>query len=119
RGRPDRPGGRGPVDGPAGHGPHARRRFRPGETVRRAPRRLDRGQGRRRRTGVADPMTTPLTDRRDFLRRSSALLLGAAEWARADAGKEPVRVAVVGSGARGSDLIRSLSTIEGARIVAV
>jgi predicted dehydrogenase len=62
-------------------------------------------------------------DRRLFLKQASALSLvaGLATTAQAenDADLEPVRVAVVGTGGRGSDLIRSLSTIERARIVAV
>jgi predicted dehydrogenase len=36
-----------------------------------------------------------------------------------DAGKEPVRVVVIGTGARGADLIRSLTTIEGVAVVGV
>lgn len=72
--------------------------------------------------------------RRRFLFESTGLLLGgAALAARARAGDEgsdndkhqdndeesAVRVAVVGTGARGSDLIRKLTTIDSARIVAV
>lgn len=54
------------------------------------------------------------TDRRGFLIGSAALML-----AGAAPDDEPVRVAVVGTGARGCDLIRALSTIDGAEIVAV
>ncbi|QDV33274.1 Gfo/Idh/MocA family protein [Tautonia plasticadhaerens] len=63
-------------------------------------------------------------DRRRFLAGSAALMLGGAT-SPATAGPSgttaggPARVAVVGTGARGSDLIRALSTIESARIVAV
>jgi predicted dehydrogenase len=57
--------------------------------------------------------------RRAFLKAASgAGLAGAAIAARADDGP-PVRVAVIGTGARGSDLIRALSTIDEARIVGV
>ncbi|HEU5116403.1 MAG TPA: hypothetical protein VFT74_06950, partial [Isosphaeraceae bacterium] len=56
--------------------------------------------------------------RRTFLAGSSALLAGS--LARADGDdQETVRVAVVGTGARGCDLLRALSTIDGARIVAI
>jgi predicted dehydrogenase len=54
------------------------------------------------------------TDRRSFLIGSAALAL-----AGAAPDDEPLRVAVVGTGARGCDLIRALSTIDGAEIVAV
>jgi predicted dehydrogenase len=66
-------------------------------------------------------MPGPLTDRRDFLVRGSSLLLGAAALGHAGEGEDPtpVRLAVVGTGARGSDLVRSLTTIEGAQLVAV
>lgn len=60
-------------------------------------------------------MVTFQTHRREFLMGSAALALagvGATD-------EEPVRVAVVGTGARGCDLIRALSTIDGADIVAV
>jgi predicted dehydrogenase len=60
------------------------------------------------------------TDRRWFLLGSTALVLGqAGALAGEDGDDEPVRVAVVGTGARGCDLIRALSTIDGADIVAV
>jgi predicted dehydrogenase len=55
------------------------------------------------------------TDRRGFILGSAVLAL-AGTGAGDDA---PVRVAVVGTGARGCDLIRALSTIDGAEIVAV
>jgi predicted dehydrogenase len=54
------------------------------------------------------------TDRRGFLIGSAAMAL-----AGAGPDDEPLRVAVVGTGARGCDLIRALSTIDGAEIVAV
>jgi predicted dehydrogenase len=63
-----------------------------------------------------------MTDRRDFLIKGSALALGAAAMGVAQADDEnhpPVRVAVVGTGARGSDLLRALTTIERANVVAV
>lgn len=72
------------------------------------------------------------TDRRSFLTTSSALLLAGAvaktEEALAqradDAAQEPgdatpIRLAVVGTGGRGCDLIRKLATIDRAQIVAV
>jgi predicted dehydrogenase len=55
------------------------------------------------------------TDRRSFLIGSAALALAGA----APIDDEPVRVAVVGTGARGCDLIRALSTIDGVEIVAI
>ncbi len=58
-------------------------------------------------------MDGPRTDRRSFLIGSAALALSGA-----GADEPPVRVAVVGTGARGCDLIRALSTIDGAEIVA-
>jgi len=59
-------------------------------------------------------MTEAQTDRRSFLLSSAALAMAGAS--RDD---EPVRVAVVGTGGRGCDLIRALSTIDNAEIVAV
>lgn len=59
-------------------------------------------------------------DRRQFVYQSAALALGSAVPLRgAEAQRAPVRVAVVGTGGRGTDLIRTLSTIDRARIVAV
>ena len=59
-------------------------------------------------------------DRRRFLLGSAALALGNLGAGRLEAGDPPpIRVAVVGTGGRGSDLIRALSTIEAAEIVAV
>ena len=51
----------------------------------------------------------------------AASLLGAstAEVAAAAGKPEPIRTAVIGSGARGSDLIRSLTTIQGVDLVAL
>jgi predicted dehydrogenase len=60
------------------------------------------------------------SNRRSFLHNSAALALAGA-FASESQGEDsaPVRVAVVGTGGRGSDLIRKLSTIERAEIVAV
>ena len=59
-------------------------------------------------------------DRRDFLIRSSALVFsGAQVLTRGRTEAAAVRVAVVGTGSRGTDLVRKLSTIDRARIVAV
>ena len=55
------------------------------------------------------------TDRRGFLIGSAALALAGA----GAVDEPPVRVAVVGTGARGCDLIRALSTVDAAEIVAV
>lgn len=67
-------------------------------------------------------MSDDTQDRRAFLRQASVLSL-AAGWAGTvsanDDPAEPVRVAVVGTGGRGSDLIRSLTTIPRADIAAV
>lgn len=61
------------------------------------------------------------TNRREFLQGSTAVALAGylGRQARSDEGPSPVRVAVVGTGGRGSDLIRTLNTIERAKIVAV
>lgn len=70
--------------------------------------------------GMSDLSWNP--NRRDFLRATSVMALsGAASLAEALGEEEvkPVRVAVVGTGARGSDLIRALNTIERAHLVAV
>jgi predicted dehydrogenase len=59
--------------------------------------------------------------RRDFVLRSAAMVVGAG-LGRVDlaaARVPPVRVAVVGTGGRGTELVRKLSTIEGAAVVAV
>ena len=65
-------------------------------------------------------MTPPSNDRRRFLIGSTSLALAGLNRV-AQGGDEPerVRVAVVGTGGRGCDLIRALSTIDGAEIVAV
>jgi predicted dehydrogenase len=66
-------------------------------------------------------MNSSPADRRQFLKNSTALAL-AGYFVHEGRGEEtisPVRLAVVGTGARGSDLIRSLNTIERAKVVAV
>jgi predicted dehydrogenase len=62
---------------------------------------------------------TTQTGRRTFLKGAITLsaLAAQAQLARAAQEKQPVRIAVVGTGARGCDLIRALTTIEGAEIV--
>lgn len=50
-------------------------------------------------------------NRRDFLGASAALL--------SDSEDSPVRVAVIGTGGRGSDLLRALTTIEGVEVAGV
>ena len=56
--------------------------------------------------------------RRDFLGAAASAAVLAAN-AQAGADVEPVRILVVGTGGRGSDLIRSLTTIDGAEVVGV
>ncbi len=61
-------------------------------------------------------------DRREFFGSlgSGAIALGATASLRAaNQALEPVRMAVIGTGARGSDLIRALTTIDGVEIVGV
>jgi predicted dehydrogenase len=59
-------------------------------------------------------------DRREFVSSSAAFVLGGAGYGRILEEKPPpVRVAVVGTGGRGTDLIRRLSTLERARLVAI
>ena len=59
-------------------------------------------------------------NRRDFLQQTAVYaLLGMALPLRSFSKDPPVKVAVVGTGGRGTDLIRKLSTIERAEIVAV
>ncbi|HEY1786136.1 MAG TPA: Gfo/Idh/MocA family oxidoreductase, partial [Pirellulales bacterium] len=58
--------------------------------------------------------------RRTFLGASAGLTLAPLLASAAPAEETPpVRVAAIGSGARGSDLIRALSTIDGAELVGV
>jgi len=57
--------------------------------------------------------------RRTFLTASAGMTLAPLLAAAAQPETQPVRVAVIGSGARGSDLIRALSTIDQAQIVGV
>src|SRR5262249_37094149 len=93
--------------------------------ARGIPCRLDRTGGGRCSTVLArrgvKHMTDFNRDRREFLLQGSSLLLGAAALgsANADDKQARVRVAVVGAGARGSDLVRALTTIERAHLVAV
>jgi predicted dehydrogenase len=56
--------------------------------------------------------------RRTFLGASAGLALASSAVARRD-DEEPVPVAVIGTGGRGSDLIRALSTIDAAEIAGV
>lgn len=62
----------------------------------------------------------PIASRRGFLGAAGALLLTSQTDARAaQAAGEKTRVAVIGVGARGSDLLRSLTTIVGVEVVAI
>lgn len=65
-------------------------------------------------------MNQHIATRRNFLEAATgvALASGAALLSAAEA-REPVRVAVIGTGARGSDLLRSLTTIEAAQVVGI
>jgi predicted dehydrogenase len=65
-------------------------------------------------------MLSPSIRRRRFLQSSTAFAgaLAATSLGRAEE-NTPVRVAIVGTGARGCDLIRALTTIDGAEIVGV
>lgn len=60
-------------------------------------------------------------DRRSFLQQAAFLsaVTASASLAAAESDAEPVKLAVVGTGGRGCDLIRALTTIEGAQIVGV
>ena len=61
--------------------------------------------------------------RRSFRQDSTALATGAviaqAEPVYGEGSLEPIRIAVIGTGARGCDLIRALTTIAAAKVVAV
>ena len=61
--------------------------------------------------------------RRSFLQTSTVLatstVIAQAESACGEESLEPIRIAVVGTGARGCDLIRALTTIAAAKVVAV
>jgi predicted dehydrogenase len=60
------------------------------------------------------------TSRRGFLGAATATLVASGATEGRSAGdRAPVRVVVIGTGARGSDLIRSLTTIEGVEIAGV
>jgi predicted dehydrogenase len=63
---------------------------------------------------------TSLADRRWFLEAAGGLVAaaGTAQLAAA-ADAEPVRVAVIGTGARGSDLLRALTTIPACEVAAI
>ena len=81
---------------------------------------MDR-QLRQRSTSMAHTrfMNSVPTSRRTFLGAAAGLAAAAqASNVWADDGGE-VRVAVIGTGARGSDLIRALTTIDGAKVVAL
>ena len=59
-------------------------------------------------------------NRRSFLGATGGVVAaaGATQFVRAD-DAEPVRVAVIGTGARGSDLLRALTTIQGCEVAAI
>lgn len=60
----------------------------------------------------------PSTNRRRFLQQAATISAIAAQATASHAEEnEPVRIAVVGTGGRGCDLIRSLTTIDGVEIV--
>ena len=61
-----------------------------------------------------------LASRRRFLEAtgSTVLIAGAAQLTAAES-QQPVRAAVIGTGARGSDLLRALTTIQGCDVVAI
>ena len=64
------------------------------------------------------PLVPPT--RREFLTATGAAVLAQTAIAAAQAAEtEPVRVAVIGTGGRGSDLLRSLTTIAGVDLVAI
>ncbi len=61
-----------------------------------------------------------LPNRREFLAAGAGLVLAANLTRMAGAGgAEPLRIAVIGTGGRGSDLLRKLTTISAVQIVAV
>lgn len=57
--------------------------------------------------------------RREFLGATVAFTVAASVNPVGAVEREPIRVAVIGTGGRGSDLIRKLSTIDAAKIVAI
>ena len=64
-----------------------------------------------------------LATRRSFLQDSTALatsvVIAQVESVCGEESLEPIRIAVIGTGARGCDLIRALTTIAAAKVVAV
>lgn len=58
-------------------------------------------------------------NRRDFIQSSAMTLAGLSLGIPSFSNDEPVRIALVGSGGRGTDLLRKLSTIERCEVVAV
>ncbi|HEX5104941.1 MAG TPA: Gfo/Idh/MocA family oxidoreductase [Pirellulaceae bacterium] len=66
-----------------------------------------------------NPMTGR-SSRRSFLEAAGGLLAVAGATQLTTAGsQQPVRTAVIGTGARGSDLLRALTTIQGCEVVAI
>src|SRR5215471_16650880 len=69
--------------------------------------------------GIVSPLASP-TSRRSFLEATGSLLGAAGVVSCAAAAEaEPVRVGVIGTGARGSDLLRALTTIPNCEIAAI
>lgn len=64
--------------------------------------------------------STSRPSRRSFLEATGGLLAvaGAAQLTAAES-QQPLRTAVIGTGARGSDLLRALTTIQGCEVVAI
>ncbi|MDX1947651.1 MAG: Gfo/Idh/MocA family oxidoreductase [Pirellulaceae bacterium] len=69
---------------------------------------------------TSQPITEITRSRRLFLEATGGLFAAASTATVATAADaEPVRTAVIGTGARGSDLLRALTTIQGCEVVAV
>jgi predicted dehydrogenase len=64
-------------------------------------------------------LTFPIANRRNFLGTAAGLALATSAVVQAAEDLKPVRVAVIGTGGRGSDLVRNLSTIVGVQLVGV